>query len=74
MRALFDPDLDALADEEDIAEFRRGLAEIGEHHRRILIILIPKLVALQERGDSAAAVKLITQIRDIVTGGQGALH
>jgi hypothetical protein len=74
MRALFDPDLDAIADEEDIAEFRRGFAAIGEDHRRILMILIPKLVALQERGDSAAAVALIARIKRIVTGEEGPLH
>jgi 3-methyladenine DNA glycosylase AlkD len=74
MKALFDPDLDTLADEEDIAEFRRGFAAVGEDHRRILMILIPKLVALQERGDSAAALRLIAEIKTIVTGGEGALH
>jgi hypothetical protein len=74
MRALFDPDVDAIADEEDLAEFRRGLATVSEDHRRILTILIPKLVALQERGDSAAALKLIAEIKCIVTGGEGPLH
>lgn len=63
MRALFDPDLDAIADEEDIAEFRRAFATVGEDHRRILAILLPKLVALQERGDSAAALRLITEVK-----------
>jgi hypothetical protein len=74
MRALFDPDLDAIADEEDTAEFRRGFGAIGEDHRRILMILIPRLVALQERGDCAAAVRLITQIKRIVTGDDAPLH
>jgi hypothetical protein len=74
MRALFDPDLDAIADEEDTAEFRRGFAATGEDHRRILMILIPRLVALQERGDSAAAVRLIAQIKRIVTGDEAPLH
>lgn len=74
MKALFDPDLDAIADEEDIAEFRRGFAAASEDHRRILMILIPKLVALQERGDSAAALKLIARIKQIVTGEGNPLH
>ena len=74
MRALFDPDVDAITDEEDVAEFRRGLAAVSEDHRRILTILIPKLVALQERGDSAAALKLIAEIKRIVTGEEGPLH
>jgi hypothetical protein len=66
MRALFDPDLDAIADEEDIAEFRRAFATIGEDHRRILTILLPRLVALQERGDSAAALRLIAEIKGAI--------
>lgn len=74
MKALFDPDLDAIADAEDIAEFRRGLAAAGEEHRRILTVLIPKLVALQERGDSAAALALIAAIKRAILKKDGALH
>jgi hypothetical protein len=68
MRALFEPDLDALADAEDTAEFRRGYVSLDPEHQRILMILIPKLVALQERGDSAAALTLIAEVNRIVTG------
>lgn len=74
MRALFSPELDATADVEDIAEFRRGLAAIGEQHRLILTVLIPKLAALQERGDSAAALALIDKIKQAIQGGEEALH
>lgn len=74
MKALFDPDLDAIADEEDIAEFRRGLEAVSEDHRRILMILAPKLVALQERGDSAAALRLIAEIKRIVVQRETARH
>ena len=74
MKEVFSPDLDALVDEEDTAEFRRGLAAVGEDHRRVLMILIPKLVALQERGDSAAAVALVARIRAIVAGDEAPLH
>lgn len=74
MKALFDPDLDAIADEEDIAEFRRGLDAVGEDHRRVLTILVPKLVALQERGDSTAALRLIAEIKRIVVQGETAPH
>jgi hypothetical protein len=74
MRAFFDSELDAIADEEDVAEFRRGVAAIGEDHRRVLQILIPKLIALQERGDSAGALALIATIKAIVGGGDGPLH
>ena len=74
MKALFDPDLDAIADEEDVAEFRRGYDMLGEDHRRILMVLVPKLVALQERGDSAVALRLIAEIRRLVAGEEGLLH
>ncbi|WP_454713560.1 hypothetical protein [Caulobacter segnis] len=74
MRAFFNPDLDAIADEEDVAEFRRGLETVGEDHRRILMILVPKLAALQERGDSATALRLIAEIRRIVVQGEAAPH
>ena len=66
MKELFSPDLDAIADEEDIAEFRRAFATIGKDHRRILTILLPKLAALQERGDSAAALRLIAEIKQAI--------
>jgi hypothetical protein len=74
MKELFSPDLDAIADEEDVAEFRRGFAAVGEEHRRILMVLIPKLVALQERGDSAAALALISEIKRAILRKDGALH
>lgn len=74
MRALFDPDVDAFADEEDVAEFRRGFAVVGEDHRRVLQVLIPQLVALQERGDSVAALKLIAQIKSIVARKEVQTH
>lgn len=66
MRALFDPDLDAIADDEDVAEFRRAFATVNEDHRRILMILLPRLAALQERGDSAAALRLIAEIKQTI--------
>ena len=74
MKALFSPDLDAIADEEDVAEFRRGLEAVGDGHRRVLEVLIPRLVALQERGDSVAALTLIAAIKTIVTKEDAASH
>jgi len=74
MKELFDPDLDAIVDEEDIAEFRRGFAAVGDEHRRILTVLIPKLAALQERGDSALALGLIAEIKRAILRKEGALH
>ena len=43
-------------------------------YRRILAVLIPRLVALQERGDSAAALSLIAEIKRAIQGKEGALH
>ena len=74
MREQFDPDLDAIADAEDTAEFKRSLVGVNADHRRILQVLLPKLAALQERGDSAAALRLIAEIRRIVISEEGPLH
>ena len=74
MRALYDPGPDAVADEEEVAAFRRGFAAISEDHKRVLAVLVPRLAALQERGDSEAALRLIAEIKRIVVGGTAALH
>lgn len=74
MREQFDPDLDAIADEQDSAEFKRGVVGISDDHRRILHVLLPKLAALQERGDSAAALRLIAEIKRIVISEDAPLH
>lgn len=74
MRELFNSDLDAIADAEDTAEFKRGLASVSADHRLILQVLLPKLAALQERGDSAAALRLIAEIKRIVVGKNAPLQ
>jgi hypothetical protein len=74
MRALFGADLEALADAEDIAEFRRHYAALDLERRRILAALIPQLIALQERGDTAAALMLIDGVRRIVTAREISPH
>ncbi|MGH1560172.1 hypothetical protein ACRAWD_26095 [Caulobacter segnis] len=74
MKELFSPDLDAIADEEDVAEFRRAFATVSEDHRRILRILLPKLAALQERGDPAAALQLIAEIKQTIQKEDRPLH
>lgn len=74
MKALFAPDLDTIADEEDAAEFRRSFAALSRDHRRILMVLIPKLAALQERGDSAAALALIAEVRRAIGNGDKPMH
>ncbi|PIB94347.1 hypothetical protein [Caulobacter sp. FWC2] len=74
MREQFDPDLDAIADGEDTAEFKRNLVGVNADHRRILQVLLPKLAALQERGDCAAALRLIAEIKRIVIGEEQPPH
>ena len=74
MKAHFNPDLDAIADAEDTAEFKRNLVGLGADHRRVLQVLLPKLAALQDRGDSAAALRLIAEIRGIVISEERPLH
>ena len=74
MRADFNSDLDGLADVEDTAEFKRSLVGINADHRQILRVLLPKLAALQERGDAAAALGLIAEIKRIIVGEEDPLH
>lgn len=59
-------DCETLADEEDIAAFNRALAAVGEGYRRVLWVLIPRLAALEERGDATEALRLIAEIEAIV--------
>lgn len=74
MRTLLWADLDALADAEDLAEFRRCYAALDPARRRVLMMLIPRLLALQERGDMAAALALVTEIRRIVATRERPSH
>jgi hypothetical protein len=68
MRALLEPDLDAIADVEEAAEFKLALVAVGADHRRVLQVLLPKLAALPERGDSVTALRLIAELKRIVVG------
>lgn len=74
MREQFDPDRDAIADAQDTAEFKRTLVGLSAEHLRVLQVLMPKLAALQERGDSAAALRLVAEIKRIVVGKDSPLH
>lgn len=65
MTELTGPEDDRVEDE-DLAEFRQGLAMIREDHRRVLAILVPRLAALEERGDTEEAIALIARIRAIL--------
>ncbi|HJV42626.1 hypothetical protein [Caulobacter sp.] len=65
MTELTGPEDDRVEDE-DLAEFRQALALVHEDHRRVLAILVPRLAALEERGDTEGAIALIARIREIL--------
>ncbi len=74
MKPRSDGDPDALADEEDVALFIQVLARVNPEYRRVLGLLIPRLAALEERGDTAGALKLIREIQAIVTSAEQPEH
>jgi hypothetical protein len=74
LRPCSDADLDALADEDDVALFVQALAQVGVDYLRVLSLLIPRLAALEERGDTAGALKLIREIEAIVTSSEQLEH
>lgn len=59
---------------EEIAEFTRGLNALGPQQRRILAVLIPRLIALEERGDPEGAIRIIDQIRAILLERRQTCH
>lgn len=63
-----------LADEQEVAEFRRGFARVGEDQKRILTALIARLMALQEHGDTDAALMLVDQVRRTLVAKAAPLH
>ncbi|ALL11933.1 hypothetical protein [Caulobacter henricii] len=59
---------------EEIAEFKRGLSALGPQQRRILAVLIPRLIALEERGDPEGAIRIIDEIRAILMTQRRTCH
>lgn len=59
---------------EEMAEFTRGLSVLGPQQRRILAILIPRLIALEERGDPEGAIRIINEIRAILLERRRTCH
>ncbi|AAK22008.1 hypothetical protein EIB18_00100 [Caulobacter vibrioides] len=74
MKAGPDAEADALGDEEDIAMFVQALAGVNMDYRRVLSLLIPRLAALEERGDTAGAVRLIQEIQAIINAPERPEH
>jgi hypothetical protein len=59
---------------EEIAEFTRGVNALGPQQRRILAVLIPRLIALEERGDPEGAIRIIDEIRTILLERRRTCH
>jgi hypothetical protein len=51
---------------EELAEFKRGLNALDPVSRRIMALLIPRLIALEEMGDTEGAIRVIDEIRLIL--------
>ncbi len=62
------------ADEWEMAEFRRDCARVGDDHKRILAALMTRLMALEERGDTDAALSLVDQVRRVLAAKPAPLH
>ena len=59
---------------EEIAEFKRGLNALDPLSRRIMALLIPRLIALEEMGDTEGAIRVIDEIRSILWEGRRTHH
>lgn len=70
MRGVFMAELSGSSEDEiedDIAEFHEALSRIREDHRRVLLVLVPRLAAMQERGDTEGALALVAKIQEILS-------
>jgi hypothetical protein len=63
---------DSTADE--LNEFRRHLRALGPVQRRILTVLMPQLVALDEAGDADGALNIIEEVKTILWEGRRTRH
>lgn len=59
---------------EELQEFRQHLRTLGPVQRRILSVLMPQLVALEQAGDSDAALTIIEEVRTILWEGKRTRH
>jgi len=69
---IVQPQQDATLDE--LNEFRRHLRTLGPVQRRILSVLIPQLVALDEAGDADGALSIIEEVKTILWEGRRTRH
>lgn len=59
---------------DELSEFRQHLKTLGPVQRRILSVLMPQLVALDQAGDAAAALSIIEEVRTILWEGRRTRH
>jgi len=69
---IVQPQQDSTADE--LNEFRRHLRALGPVQRRILAVMMPQLVALDEAGDADRALSIIEEVKTILWEGRRTQH
>ncbi len=60
--------------DDELNEFRQHLRALGPVQRRILSVLMPQLVALDEAGDADGALSIIEQVKTILWEGRRTRH
>jgi hypothetical protein len=63
---------DATLDE--LNEFRHHLRTLGPVQRRILSVLMPQVVALEEAGNAEGAISIIEEVKTILWEGRRTRH
>jgi hypothetical protein len=63
---------DATLDE--LNEFRQHLRTLGPVQRRILSVLMPQVVALEEAGNAEGAISIIEEVKTILWEGRRTRH
>jgi len=59
---------------EELQEFRQHLRTLGPVQRRILSVLMPQLVALEQAGDADGALSIIEEVKTILWEGKRTRH
>jgi hypothetical protein len=59
---------------DELAEFQRGVDALDPVNRRILALLIPRLIAMEEEGDTEGALIVIDRIKLILWEGRRTRH
>jgi len=59
---------------DELDEFRRHLRTLGPVQRRILSVLMPQLIALEEAGDADGALSIIEEVKTILWEGRRTRH